>query len=77
MTKKQQPIQFLPNAIEDRLDRIVIELHDLGREVESLKFAPPKMASLLRKLGDSTSNLKPMIHQMVIYSKAGKKIMVC
>ena len=62
--EKQQSLNFSLSVIEGRLDRIIIELHDLGREMGRLKFIPLEVADTFRQLGDSTSNLKSMIREI-------------
>ena len=50
--------------LQTRLDRIIIEFHDIGREIENLQDPPVHLAKSLRLLGDLASNLKATIHEL-------------
>lgn len=62
--EKQQSQNFSPSVIAGRLDEIIIELHNLEREMERFEFIPPEVADTFRQLGDSASNLKSMIREV-------------
>ena len=47
-----------------QLSEIVINLHDIAREVEGLEYPPLGVASVLRALAGSTANLKAAPHAM-------------
>lgn len=47
-----------------QLDKIVIELHNMGRTVENFKGSPPGLTKSLRLLGNSASDLKVAIYKI-------------
>jgi hypothetical protein len=55
MQKNYEP---LPITTEVILNNIIMRIHDLSRELESLGGASLEMASKFRALGDSVSSLK-------------------
>lgn len=68
---KRQSFNQCRADLQARLGKIIIELHDMGREVENLIGSHADLAKSLRLHGDSTSNIESAIREIDLAIEPG------